>query len=313
MKNDEFCVNYLADKCREIENNKSEDMAIQTVNAFERVLEFANLGRKEGLLALEEACENLDMNDETQAVFFDMMQLVVDGTDPGLVERIGMNKCISMNFSSYQGLMILMYVQGSLMIQAGDMPRIIEELLRSMMPKSILNELKKRDCEGALPKAIEEVESKQNLIEDLCNDGKEIDEKDHSIISETAKALIMISDKDVQRLLRDTDLSTLTVAMKGLPGKARAGIFRNMSSRLATMVAEDMTYMGPVRLRDVEEECVRMMKTLIKLSDIWEIGEYDLSILKVVIDMYDCAEKENKALRDKYKELRSIINKIYND
>lgn len=42
-------------------------------------------------------------------------------------------------------------------------------------------------------------------------------------------------------------------------------------------------------------------------------NEYDFSVLKVVIDMFDSAEKEKQILREKYKELRSIINEIYNN
>ena len=103
------------------------------------------------------------------------------------------------------------------------------------------------------------------------------------------------------------------MAMKGLPGKARVRILNNMSKRLAVMLSKDMMYMGPVPLKYVEEECVTLVKTLLKLADSGEINEYDFSILKVVIDMFDSAEKENQILREKYKELRSIINKIYND
>ena len=99
--------------------------------------------------------------------------------------------------------------------------------------------------------------------------------------------------------------------MKGLPGKARARILDNMSPRLAVMLAEDVLHMGPVRMRDVEEECVKIMRTVIRLSDSGEILAYDLSIPKVVIDLHESAERENKELRNKYRELRDIINEIF--
>jgi len=311
---DELCVKNLAIKCQEIENDiNNMNLISETVDAYERVISFAEVGRSEGLLALEEASEQLNMNDEPQALFFEMIQLVVDGTEPGIVEHIGINKCITMNLPSYQGIMNLMYVQGSLMIQSGEKPWIVRKMLESMMPKSIMDEVIRRDCENALPKALAEAESEQSMVEDLCEDDIEIDEKDHSIVSETSKALIMLSDKDMQRLLRDINNSNLAMVMKGLPGKARIRIFNNMSKRLAVMLSKDMTYMGPVPLKYVEEDCVTLMKTLLKLEDSCEINEYDFSVLKVVIDMFDSAEKENQILKEKYKELRSIINKIYND
>lgn len=310
---DELCVKNLTIKCQEIENDNNMNLISQTVDAYERVISFAEVSRSEGLLALEDASEQLNMNDEPQALFFEMIQLVVDGTEPSIVEHIGMNRCITMNLPSYQGIMNLMYVQGSLMIQAGETPWIIGKMLKSMMPKPVIDELIRRDCENDLPKDLAEVESKQSIVEDFCEDDKEIDEKDHSIVSETAKALIVLSDKDIQRLIRDINNSTLAMAMKGLPGKARARILNNMSKRLAVMLSKDMMYMGPVPLKYVEEECVTLAKTLLKLADSCEINEYDFSILKVVIDMFDSAEKENQILREKYKELRSIINKIYND
>lgn len=291
---DELCVRDLSIKCKEVENDNNINLISQTVDAYKRIIRFAELGRNEGLLALEEAGEELNMNDESQALFFTMIKLIVDGTEPGIVEHIGINKCITMNLPSYHGIMNLMYVQGSLMIQGGDNIHVIEEMLKSMMPKSIMNELINRDCENALPRALAEMESEQSMVDSLCKDDKEIDEKDHSVVNETANALSMLSDKDIQRLLRDVDNSTLAVAMKGLPGKARARIFDNMSKRLAIMLAKDITYMGPVRLKDVEEKCVTLTKTLFKLVNSCEINEYDFSLLKVVIDMFDSAEKEKK-------------------
>lgn len=134
---DEFCVNYLSTKCREIENDDNMAMISQTTDAYERILRFAQLGINEGLLALEMASEELDKNDESQAFFYTMMKLIVDGVEPGIVQRIGMNKCVATNLPSYQGLVNLMYVQGSLMIQNGDNILVIKEMLDSMMPRKL--------------------------------------------------------------------------------------------------------------------------------------------------------------------------------
>lgn len=289
-----FLIDELRNKCNEISLLDNETVMVsKVIEAYERILKFADTARKEGLLELEEIATGLDMNDDTQGFFFKIISLVVDGTEPVNVLKIATNRYVTMNPQGFQGLMCLMYIEGGLMIQAGENQFIVKEMLRSMLPKEVVDELFRRECENALPNALAEAESERNMVFELCKDDKDIDEKDHSIISEAAKTLISLSDKDVQRLLRDISNSTLSVAMKGLPGKARARIFNNMSERLAVMLAKDMSYMGPVRLKDVEEECVKLMKALLKLADSCEIQEYDFSILKVVIDMFDSAEKEN--------------------
>ena len=309
-----FLLEELRNKCNEISLiEKDTNMVSKVIEAYERILKFADTARKEGLLELEEIATRLDMNDDTQGFFCKIIALVVDGTEPTNVLKIAANRYVTMNPQGFQGLMYLMYIEGGLMIQAGENLFIIKEMLKSMLPKVVTDELFRRECENALPDALVETELEQNMVQELCKDEIEIDEKDHSIVSETAKALIMLSDKDIQRFLRDVDNSSLIVAMKGLPGKARARIFNNMSERLAVMLANNMAYMGPVRFKDVEEECVKLMKSLLKLAEFSEIREYDFSILKVVIDMFDSADNEKQKLKEKYKELRSIINKIYND
>ena len=64
-------------------------------------------------------------------------------------------------------------------------------------------------------------------------------------------------------------------------------------------------------MKDVEEACVTIMKTVIKLEERGEIVSHDFAILKVVIDMYETAQKENNELKEKYKELHEMIDQIY--
>ena len=309
---DYIFMNELKNKCSEIladsENAAGTDKVIE---AFDRVMQLQNLARKEGLLALEEAIEPLDMNDPTQAYLFQMITMVVDGTDPEVLAEIGINTCISRGLPSYDGLIMLMYYRGACMIQCGENPRVIEWYLKSLLPDASLTKLERKACEGALPYALKETEDDESLIRGLIQDDKEIDEKDHSIAGQVAQTLCMLSDMDLQRILRDTDNKDLIIAMKGLPGKARKCVFKNMSNRLAVMIAKEMEAMGPVRMKDVEEACVKIMKQLIILENIGELQPYDLSMLQLVIDMYDSAEQENRMLRDKYKELKKMLDRIY--
>ena len=305
-------MNELKNKCSEIAADSENSAGIdKVIEAYDRVMQLQNLARKEGLLALEAAIEPLDMNDQTQAYLFKMITMVVDGTDPELLAEIGINTCISRGLTSYDGLIMLMYYRGACMIQCGENPRVIEWYLKSLLPDTSLTKLEKKACEGALSYALKEAEDDESLLRYMTEDGKEIDEKDHSITGQTAQTLCMLSDIDMQRLLRDTDNFDLVIAMKGLPGVTRKHVFKNMSRRLAVMIAQDMEAAGPVRMKDVEEACVKIMKRIIRLENIGEIQPYDLSMLQLVIDMYDSAEQENRMLKDKYRELKKMLDRIY--
>ena len=56
-----------------------------------------------------------------------------------------------------------------------------------------------------------------------------------------------LDDRAIQKVLRDTDIQELAKALKGASTEVQAKIFRNMSQRAATMLKEDMEWMGPVR------------------------------------------------------------------
>lgn len=297
--------------CNEMYGDRENSEKIsKVIDAYDRAILWANIARKEGLLALEEACEGLERNDISQEFLFQSIMLVVDGTDPELLAEIGMQRIVANNYSSYEGFCVLLYYKAAMLIQSGANPHIIKEYLESLMPGYIREALSQKMQGAEVTKASKE-DATQELIRTLCKDNEEIDEKDYSIINQTAMTLLELSAQEMQRFLRDIDNTDLTLAMKGLPGKARAWIFDNVSNRLGIMLAEDMKYMGPVRMKDVEEVCVNIMKIVIKLENRGEIMPRDFAILKVVIDMYETAQKQNKELKERYKELHKIIEQIY--
>ena len=298
--------------CKEINKNSgNEEMTDKVIEAFHRSIALSNGARKEGILYLEEMSEELDLKDDLQSFLHQQLTLVVDGTDPEFVFRIGMNHIVANAFKSYDGLIALLYLISSLEIQAGTNPRIFEELLKSIMPNEIREALILRECRDVFPKALSEAEETKIRIEDLCADDAEVDEKDHSLVNQTTLTLLELSDKEMMRVLRDTENRDCSLAMKGLPGKARKRIFDNLSTNLAVMVVDDMEFMGPVRMHDVEEACIRILRTILKLEDSAELESHDFSVLKVVLDSRDIAERENKALKERYKELHRIIDDIY--
>ncbi|MBQ9505016.1 MAG: flagellar motor switch protein FliG [Lachnospiraceae bacterium] len=83
--------------------------------------------------------------------------------------------------------------------------------------------------------------------------------------------ILLLDDRAIQRVLRDVDNSDLSLALKGANDQVKTAIFNNLSSRLAAMIKEDMDFMGPVRMKDVEEAQQKIVNIIRKLEDSAEI------------------------------------------
>ncbi|WP_313132414.1 flagellar motor switch protein FliG [Anaerocolumna sp.] len=83
--------------------------------------------------------------------------------------------------------------------------------------------------------------------------------------------ILSLDDKSIQRVLREIDNNELAVALKGSSEEVQQVIFNNLSKRLGTMIREDMEFMGPVRLKDVEEAQQKIVNVIRKLEDSAEI------------------------------------------
>ena len=83
--------------------------------------------------------------------------------------------------------------------------------------------------------------------------------------------ILSLDDRAIQRVLRDVDNSDLALALKGSTEEVQNVILNNLSKRLAVMIKEDMEYMGPVRMKDVEEAQQKIVNIIRKLEDSAEI------------------------------------------
>ena len=83
--------------------------------------------------------------------------------------------------------------------------------------------------------------------------------------------ILLLDDKAIQRVLRDVENSDLALALKGSNEQVQNAIFNNLSKRLAAMIKEDMEFMGPVRMKDVEEAQQKIVNLIRKLEDSGEI------------------------------------------
>ncbi len=83
--------------------------------------------------------------------------------------------------------------------------------------------------------------------------------------------ILLLDDRSIQRVLRDVENSDLGIALKGSNEEVQEAVLKNMSSRLAAMIREDMEFMGPVRMKDVEEAQQKIVGIIRKLEDASEI------------------------------------------
>lgn len=83
--------------------------------------------------------------------------------------------------------------------------------------------------------------------------------------------ILLLDDRAIQRVLRDVDNGDLSLALKSANEQVQNAIFNNLSKRLATMIKEDMEFMGPVRMKDVEEAQQKIVNIIRKLEDSAEI------------------------------------------
>ncbi len=111
--------------------------------------------------------------------------------------------------------------------------------------KAILERLEVSD-----PELVEEIKRRMFLFEDIVH----------------------LDDRAVQRILREVDLANdLPLALKGANDEVRAKIFKNVSKRAAADIEENIEYMGPVLLRDVEAAQQKIVNIIRRLEEEGEI------------------------------------------
>jgi flagellar motor switch protein FliG len=112
--------------------------------------------------------------------------------------------------------------------------------------------------------------SEKQIIEALEDEDPELAEeiKKRMFVFED---IVMLDDRAIQKVMREVDSQELAKALKSVDTEVQDKIFRNMSKRAAGMLKEDMEYMGPVRLKDVEEAQQKIVSIIRHLEDTGEI------------------------------------------
>lgn len=83
--------------------------------------------------------------------------------------------------------------------------------------------------------------------------------------------IVTLDNRSIQRVIRDVENADLQLALKVASEEVKDGIFINMSKRMADTFKDEMEFMGPVRLRDVEEAQTRIVATVRRLEESGEV------------------------------------------
>jgi flagellar motor switch protein FliG len=83
--------------------------------------------------------------------------------------------------------------------------------------------------------------------------------------------IVSMDNRTIQQVLMEIETQDLALALKTASEEVRDAIFRNVSSRAAERLREDMEFMGPVRVRQVEEAQQRIVNVIRRLEDAGEI------------------------------------------
>jgi flagellar motor switch protein FliG len=116
-----------------------------------------------------------------------------------------------------------------------------------------------------------------------------LEEEDPELAEEIKKRMfvfediVLLDDRSIQKVLREVDTQDLAKALKGVDTEVQEKIFRNMSKRASSLLREDMDFMGPIRLRDVEEAQQKIVNIIRKLEEAGDIivaraGEEELVV-----------------------------------
>jgi len=148
----------------------------------------------------------------------------------------------------------------------------VEQVLEKNISSSITDDYTQT---GGIESVVKVLNSVDRSTERVILDTLEIQDPD--LAEEIKKRMFVFEDivildnRAIQRVIREVDNEDLRLALKIASEEVKNVIFKNMSQRMAETFKEEMEYMGPVRLRDVEEAQMRIVATIRRLEEIGEI------------------------------------------
>ncbi len=215
---------------------------------IEELIRFSDKARKEGLLSLEEELPKL------KDPFLKMgIQLIIDGTDPDLVEEILERVILFSNPSPNRALEYCIIRTGILGVQSGNNPHVLHHQLYAYIGLEYIEEYMNQI--DVFPTAREIVANNNFIPLDISIEFNDL--------------FIQMDDISIQRMLREIDITVLVYALSNSSLECESKILKNISSRAAFMLTEDRQILS-VSL----EDCIENQKMILELYErLVEMGE----------------------------------------
>ncbi|ADH99250.1 flagellar motor switch protein FliG [Salisediminibacterium selenitireducens] len=154
-------------------------------------------------------------------------------------------------------------------------PEIVNEV-ESILEKKLSSTVTQDYTQaGGIEAVVEVLNSVDRSTERTILDALEI--QDPELAEEIKKRMFVFEDivtldnRSIQRVIRDVENEDLQLSLKVASEEVKETVFNNMSQRMSDTFREEMEYMGPVRLRDVEEAQTRIVAVIRRLEEAGEI------------------------------------------
>ena len=155
-------------------------------------------------------------------------------------------------------------------------PEVIRRV-ESVLEKKVSNVINQDMTQAGGPKQLVELlnrvdrATERMILEALSESNPELAEEVKNMMF-VFEDIVQIDDRAVQTVLKEVDVKELATALKGTDRVVQEKIFTNMSARAKDMLEEDMEYMGPIKLRIVEEAQQKIVGVIRRLEEAGEIS-----------------------------------------
>lgn len=233
------------------------------VPVIDLMVECANMARAKGVLALEEWVAGR----EPFMVF--LINLIVDGTDPEIVEDLGRTLIEADGHTGEELLRRLLIFEGVLGVQCGLNARLLDAKLSAMLGERFLTARGhiSPDTQGEIPAE----ELSMSELSSLLDGGMASTQPAPPACEHFCEVFRMLDNRDIQLVLRETDQMDFVLTLRGCDGALADNMLANCSKRLASTIMEEMKALGEVPEEAILAAQERMMHTLRRLQDMGEV------------------------------------------
>jgi flagellar motor switch protein FliG len=154
-------------------------------------------------------------------------------------------------------------------------PEVIREVERGLESRLANMLMQHMEKAGGVPTVAEilnlaDRSTEKTIMEGLESDDPELVEQIRRLMF-VFEDILLVNDKGIQNVLKEVENEELAIALKTASDELKGKIFGNMSERASAMIKEDMEYMGPIRISDVEAAQQKIVDIVRRLEEAGEV------------------------------------------